>query len=120
MVSTSTAGSPALLVLCLFFLRIRRPPRSTRTDTLCPYTTLFRSCPVLPLLRSQEIEQIGGVGLKQPARRAMTRIDIEIGGKSQDRESPRARAAEECAAWDHPIRERGRPELQAEIGRAHV
>src|SRR3546814_4477150 len=25
------------------FLRIRRPPRSTRTDTLFPYTTLFRS-----------------------------------------------------------------------------
>src|SRR3546814_1989165 len=25
------------------FLMIRRPPRSTRTDTLCPYTTLFRS-----------------------------------------------------------------------------
>src|SRR3546814_11959924 len=24
---------------------IRRPPRSTRTDTLCPYTTLFRSVP---------------------------------------------------------------------------
>src|SRR3546814_11370906 len=22
---------------------VRRPPRSTRTDTLCPYTTLFRS-----------------------------------------------------------------------------
>src|SRR3546814_4338127 len=28
---------------CFFFLRIRRPPRSTRTDTLFPYTTLFRS-----------------------------------------------------------------------------
>src|SRR3546814_19343709 len=26
-----------------FFLMIRRPPRSTRTDTLVPYTTLFRS-----------------------------------------------------------------------------
>src|SRR3546814_9579389 len=26
------------------FLMIRRPPRSTRTDTLFPYTTLFRSC----------------------------------------------------------------------------
>src|SRR3546814_15368014 len=26
-----------------FFLMIRRPPRSTRTDTLCPYSTLFRS-----------------------------------------------------------------------------
>src|SRR3546814_10076340 len=43
-----------LLVLCVsvyrlrcvfvcFFLMIRRPPRSTRTDTLFPYTTLFRS-----------------------------------------------------------------------------
>src|SRR3546814_4279742 len=30
-------------VSCFFFLMIRRPPRSTRTDTLFPYTTLFRS-----------------------------------------------------------------------------
>src|SRR3546814_10556927 len=30
-------------VYCIFFLMIRRPPRSTRTDTLFPYTTLFRS-----------------------------------------------------------------------------
>src|SRR3546814_14610234 len=29
---------------CCFVLKIRRPPRSTRTDTLFPYTTLFRSC----------------------------------------------------------------------------
>src|SRR3546814_18255358 len=29
--------------LFIFFLMIRRPPRSTRTDTLFPYTTLFRS-----------------------------------------------------------------------------
>src|SRR3546814_20783487 len=29
--------------LVVFFLMIRRPPRSTRTDTLFPYTTLFRS-----------------------------------------------------------------------------
>src|SRR3546814_13362782 len=27
----------------MFLLRIRLPPRSTRTDTLFPYTTLFRS-----------------------------------------------------------------------------
>src|SRR3546814_20578498 len=27
----------------LFFLKLRRPPRSTRTDILFPYTTLFRS-----------------------------------------------------------------------------
>src|SRR3546814_15480495 len=32
-----------LVLCCIFFLTIRRPPRSTRTDTLFPYTTLFRS-----------------------------------------------------------------------------
>src|SRR3546814_16871648 len=32
-----------VLVIFFFFLIIRRPPRSTRTDTLFPYTTLFRS-----------------------------------------------------------------------------
>src|SRR3546814_19628313 len=41
-------------LLCLhilsffFFLMIRRPPRSTRTDTLFPYTTLFRSMTEVP------------------------------------------------------------------------
>src|SRR3546814_12067454 len=33
-----------------FFLMIRRPPRSTRTDTLLPYTTLFRSVDASALL----------------------------------------------------------------------
>src|SRR3546814_2439950 len=32
-----------VLYSMFFFLMIRRPPRSTRTDTLFPYTTLFRS-----------------------------------------------------------------------------
>src|SRR3546814_13041880 len=32
-----------MCLVCFFFLMIRRPPRSTRTDTLFPYTTLFRS-----------------------------------------------------------------------------
>src|SRR3546814_8142985 len=42
---------------------IRRPPRSTRTDTLFPYTTLFRSegaqflPPVAPLLRHVAFQQ---------------------------------------------------------------
>src|SRR3546814_12235135 len=35
----------SLLSSPVFFLLIRRPPRSTRTDTLFPYTTLFRSAP---------------------------------------------------------------------------
>src|SRR3546814_2214371 len=34
---------PLEIVLFFFFLMIRQPPRSTRTDTLFPYTTLFRS-----------------------------------------------------------------------------
>src|SRR3546814_12041070 len=33
------------MLFLFFFLMIRRPPRSTRTDTLFPYTTLFRSPP---------------------------------------------------------------------------
>src|SRR3546814_15781801 len=44
----------------LFFLMIRRPPRSTRTDTLFPYTTLFRSLfrtdTIVPFVRVQHID----------------------------------------------------------------
>src|SRR3546814_1338796 len=35
--------SPRFVLFYCFLLMIRRPPRSTRTDTLFPYTTLFRS-----------------------------------------------------------------------------
>src|SRR3546814_10278682 len=42
-----------------FFLMIRRPPRSTRTDTLLPYTTLFRSL--------QEIIDLLGRAAPEPA-----------------------------------------------------
>src|SRR3546814_15708628 len=38
-----------------FFLMIRRPPRSTRTDTLFPYTTLFRS--TRRIVRPEEEEE---------------------------------------------------------------
>src|SRR3546814_10042737 len=36
---------------------IRRPPRSTRTDTLCPYTTLFRSHGGLDVGTGQPLEE---------------------------------------------------------------
>src|SRR3546814_16600789 len=42
-----------------FFLMNRRPPRSTRTDTLFPYTTLFRSLGVGGLPRGRVIEIYG-------------------------------------------------------------
>src|SRR3546814_19802763 len=32
-----------MYLLCFFFVMVLRPPRSTRTDTLFPYPTLFRS-----------------------------------------------------------------------------
>src|SRR3546814_9342765 len=38
-----------------FFLMLRRPPRSTRTDTLFPYTTLFRSAVVGLLARDDAL-----------------------------------------------------------------
>src|SRR3546814_19030997 len=43
--SSHIGATQCCLAQCsiLFFLMIRRPPRSTRTDTLFPYTTLFRS-----------------------------------------------------------------------------
>src|SRR3546814_8515690 len=58
---------------------IRRPPRSTRTDTLFPYTTLFRSVgivgqPLEPVIGAQgiaaaldEVEDIGESFLRQRA-----------------------------------------------------
>src|SRR3546814_19941356 len=55
----------------LFFLMKRRPPRSTRTDTLFPYTTLFRSAPigaVLRLLRRQPVRQYAPIACYKRSR----------------------------------------------------
>src|SRR3546814_2420137 len=49
------------LVFFFFFLMIRRPPRSTRTDTLFPYTTLFRSWSATPS-RMRPISTVVPVG----------------------------------------------------------
>src|SRR3546814_8620319 len=51
---------------------IRRPPRSTRTDTLFPYTTLFRSEEVLQL--PAEARQIGILGLGVLGRDALDKL----------------------------------------------
>src|SRR3546814_2450281 len=49
---------------------IRRPPRSTRTDTLFPYTTLFRSCaPVVTYSRSVKAHCINTDNRLIPAQR---------------------------------------------------
>src|SRR3546814_15656704 len=51
----------SMSALC-FFLMIRRPPRSTRTDTLFPYTTLFRSLDPGAGRQRQYQKQCGKVG----------------------------------------------------------
>src|SRR3546814_13501668 len=56
-----------------FFLMIRRPPRPTRTDTLFPYTTLFRSPAPLPaaepatVLSQERLPDVGTVGASRCA-----------------------------------------------------
>src|SRR3546814_8179557 len=47
---------------------IRRPPRSTRTDTLFPYTTLFRSEIVYGRFRRMHAEQLGRLRLSRDVR----------------------------------------------------
>src|SRR3546814_14894553 len=42
-VSNCTHSCVCIALMWFLFLMIRRPPRSTRTDTLFPYPTLFRS-----------------------------------------------------------------------------
>src|SRR3546814_213866 len=50
----------SVLLLLFFFLMIRRPPRSTLTDTLFPYTTLFRSRRLLEsILQKRGPEETG-------------------------------------------------------------
>src|SRR3546814_4987779 len=71
---------------------IRRPPRSTRTDTLFPYTTLFRSEQGLPLIRaanngiSAVIDSYGRV-IKKIILNDRGVIDVEL--PEPDRKSTR-------------------------------
>src|SRR3546814_14045493 len=52
---------------------IRRPPRSTRTDTLLPYTTLFRS-----LVREQVAQQ-GAAVAEQAERAHVGAVVVDVG-----------------------------------------
>src|SRR3546814_15325119 len=53
-----------------FFLMIRRPPRSTRTDTLFPYTTLFRSARAEPLVERLWQSELAALPVSTPEQRA--------------------------------------------------
>src|SRR3546814_20066451 len=67
----------------LFFLMIRRPPRSTRTDTLFPYTTLVRSDDVEERVEMADRAECGRqpVDRIEGARQQGERRDDEIGDR---------------------------------------
>src|SRR3546814_13767013 len=85
----------------VLFLMILRPPRSTRTDTLFPYTTLFRSAgkalqcvsfPCLVHIFAELVDIDGapvlGVGIDQPSEMIVEGLD-DAGGTPGDRKSTR-------------------------------
>src|SRR3546814_6735304 len=83
---------------------IRRPPRSTRTDTLCPYTTLFRSnrgpsgTPQQP-----DIKEKPGIRLDFVARQGITLLGTEVELKYEARNLTGTRYQEFQQAGDSRI-----------------
>src|SRR3546814_7257180 len=78
-----------LFYVCIFFLMKRRPPRSTRTDTPFPYTTLFRSV-VAPCVCRQPHEQLGHSlgGRCDAGAQPLARLNHRVRG-ADDRIPPR-------------------------------
>src|SRR3546814_15189272 len=64
---------------------IRRPPRSTRTDTLCPYTTLFRS--VIALLRRDQFAIAARAAILDPPQAAEHRADQQQPAEDHDEQA---------------------------------
>src|SRR3546814_20017774 len=99
-----------MFLILVFFLMIRRPPRSTRTDTLFPYTTLFRSTPAAlvhlsPLLQGTGLDRSQGrQGAAHSLRGGGGLGGLQAGQRPLGGEPPRGAAS----AW--PGRRGGQPE----------
>src|SRR3546814_12861587 len=96
-----------------FFLMIRRPPRSTRTDTLFPYTTLFRSA----------AREAATRGPGRHAGRAATPHGMLLFPPPKWLASPFERHRRVASPCSCDLRARPSPTSArqiAEIGRAHV
>src|SRR3546814_10174588 len=127
----------------VLFLMIRRPPRSTRTDTLFPYTTLFRSRAAPDVRRHRRLSPVAARGLARRDRRrarhgsdtaevqARTPAARRDGAVARQRRTPprsldrrRHAAAAGDARRDAGLtgkaRSRPQPAATIQIGRAHV
>src|SRR3546814_12201969 len=87
--------------MCFFFLMNRRPPRSTRTDPLFPYTTLFRSLRARPGKIKGRAGDAAAAGARPLFRKRRAALQTD--------------RVEGDAAPDHAHRAERR-----QIGRAHV
>src|SRR3546814_14204498 len=85
-----------------FFLMIRRPPRSTRTDTLFPYTTLFRSGLDRQVLAVGLVVPVDKVDLAARARRNARLFD-RFHGAGQSRFQPEAFKADTVTALERDV-----------------
>src|SRR3546814_14552040 len=103
---------------------IRPPPRSTRTDTLFPYTTLFRSAaPYLPA-QGPPTRIAAGDPAGPEGRHRLCGVGQPCAGRPDDVRNPRSPAVRAGGAAEEPVRPRPAGKaLRAcshEIGRAHV
>src|SRR3546814_3269607 len=108
-----------LLYVFYFFLMIRRPPRSTRTETLFPYTTLFRSD-----AKGRE-GALGDRGDGGEDQLAALRRKLQGGERRQPvctdaHRRPRAVVGQAVPSRKTVNDEVGRDEWRRTIGRAHV
>src|SRR3546814_14000781 len=107
-----------IFLWCFFFLMIRRPPRPTRTDTLFPYTTLFRSMDGRTLLGKVALDVSDHVPVDVAAvhqdrtGKVLGREDDAVDGFSKANLAPEAAPV--------GITRRNRLMAKMEIGRAHV
>src|SRR3546814_9244563 len=100
-----------MITIIIFFLMIRRPPRSTRTDTLFPYTTLFRS---FRCRRPASPERAGEVAARHRAEPERQRgVDCQADG-DQDRQ--RGRPLDEAVGQPALGADPGHPERGAHCG----
>src|SRR3546814_7190431 len=111
---------------------IRRPPRSTRTDTLFPYTTLFRSLVPLALVQLRQLgdrerQQVSGAGDRDDAvgvdRGNLRRLQHARAAVPAQRKQRLARLlppGQVLEAGDEAIAEIGRAHVSTPVTNAHL